>query len=260
MSAIQSIRFIREGEGPPLLLIHGVGSCKEVWAPLMPLLTPTHEVIAVDVPGFGESPPLAPSQGADPVTFAKVLGQFLQHHGLQDVHAVGNSMGGFIALEMAKLGLVTRVTALSPGGFGSKLQRQLTIGLLRAAGYAIRPLQSQIGAMLKIPGAQRLTGSLFFGDPMKLSREDYTHTLEALAASPVFDKALSALAKVHFRGETGVPTTIAWGEHDRLLPPNQLKHALKVVPNAQGAILKGCGHVPTYDDPGQIAELILRVA
>lgn len=258
--ATHPIKFNRAGHGQPLLLIHGVGSCKEVWAPLVPLLTSTHEVIAVDVPGFGESEPLAPSQGADPVTFAKVLGDFLESQGLQNVHAVGNSMGGFIALEMARLGLVSRVTALSPGGFGTQLQRKITIGLLRAAGYGLRPISSQVDILVALPGVQRLSGSLFFADPNKLSKGEFTHALRMLAASPVFDKALSALAKAHFRGDTGVPTTIAWAEHDRVLPSNQLEHALQVVPNARGVTLKGCGHVPTFDDPEQIAALIKQGA
>lgn len=255
---IQSIKFTRSGQGRPVLLIHGVGSCKEVWAPLIPLLEANHEVVAVDVPGFGESCALPDSYAADPTTFANILGEFIAAQGLRNVHAVGNSMGGFIALEMAKLGLVSRVTALSPGGFGTRLQRQFAVVLLRATGYALRPIQSQIDALVKIPGFQRATGSLIFGDPMKLPRGGFAQALRALAQSPVFNKALTELAQAQFSGDTGVPTTIAWGERDRLLPPNQLKQALKRVPNAQGVILKGCGHVPTYDDPAQIAALITR--
>lgn len=223
---------------------------------MLPFLVCNHDVIAVDVPGFGASPALPEMEGADPITFARVLGEFLHELGVENVHAVGNSMGGFIALEMAKLGLVSRVTALSPGGFGTRIQRHVTIGLLRAAGYAIRPLAPYIDKLAALPGAQRLGGRLFFGDPMKLSNAEFAHCIRMLAASPVFDKALSALAKAHFRGDTGVPTVIAWAEQDRLLPPSQLEHALQVVPNARGEVLKGCGHVPTYDDPEQIAKLI----
>lgn len=255
-ASTHSICYLREGQGASLLLIHGVGSCKEVWAPLIPLLARNHDVIAVDVPGFGATPALPETEGADPITFARVLGEFVHELGLENVHAVGNSMGGFIVLEMAKLGLVSRVTALSPGGFGTRMQRRVTIGLLRAAGYALRPLSPYIDTLAALPGAQRLGGRLFFGDPMKMSSSEFVHAIRMLATSPVFDKALSALAKVNFRGDTDVPTVIAWAEQDRLLPPNQLEHALQVVPNALGEVLTGCGHVPTYDDPEQIVALI----
>lgn len=251
-----SICYTRGGQGAPVLLIHGVGSCKEVWAPLLSLLVCDHDVIVVDVPGFGASPALPETDAADPITFARVLGEFVCELGLENVHVVGNSMGGLIALEMAKLGLASRVTALSPGGFGTRLQRRLTIGSLRVAGYGLRALAPYLDSLAVLPGAQRLGGRLFFGDPMKLSSADFTHALRMLAQSPVFDKALSALAHSYFQGDTGVPTVIAWGERDRLLSPNQLDQALSAVPNAVGITLQGCGHVPTWDGPAQIAALI----
>src|SRR4051794_39622459 len=92
----------REGSGEPLVLIHGVGSQWQVWSPLIPLLAPHRDVIALDLPGFGESPLLPGGVEPDPYALTDAVVQFLDELGLERPPVVGNSLGGLIALELAR--------------------------------------------------------------------------------------------------------------------------------------------------------------
>src|SRR3954464_9053177 len=105
----------RTGSGPPLLLLHGLGSCKEMWRPVVPMLARSHDVIAVDLPGFGASPP-----GAETVDgLADEIAAFLDALGLDAVRVAGNSMGGGLALALGARGRVASACAISPIGFAS---------------------------------------------------------------------------------------------------------------------------------------------
>ena len=109
-----------------MLLIHGTGGSLRVWDPVVPLLAARRTVISVDLPGFGASPPLMPSgPPPTPAGFAVVLADLLRQLGHSTAHVAGNSVGGWTALEMAKLGaarsVVARsVVALSPAGLWAR--------------------------------------------------------------------------------------------------------------------------------------------
>src|SRR5690242_12748905 len=100
----------RTGSGPPLLLVHGLGLCKEVSRPVVPLLAREREVVALDLPGFGESPP-----GAETVEgLARDVAAFADEIGLERPHVAGNSLGGGIALALGAMGRARSACALSP--------------------------------------------------------------------------------------------------------------------------------------------------
>src|SRR5690349_7795608 len=104
------LEHTRTGSGPPILLMHGIGMDRTVWDPVVPLLAREHEVVAVDLPGFGTSAPLT---GA--VTVA-ALAAAVEELGLERPHAAGNSLGGGIALELGRRGSAASVCAISPIG------------------------------------------------------------------------------------------------------------------------------------------------
>src|SRR5947208_15643419 len=107
----------RMGSGDPLVLIHGIGSRWQVWEPVIPRLSQEREVIALDLPGFGASPmpPAGTPAGIESLT--RLVAEFLESIGLDKPDVAGNSLGGWISLELAKLGLVRSATGLSPAGF-----------------------------------------------------------------------------------------------------------------------------------------------
>jgi pimeloyl-ACP methyl ester carboxylesterase len=113
----------RGGAGEPLVLIHGIGSFFQVWEPVLPALEAEREVIAIDLPGFGASAVLDGGREPHPVALAAAVAAFLDGLGIADAHIAGNSLGGWVALELAKLGRARSVCALSPAGFWNRRER-----------------------------------------------------------------------------------------------------------------------------------------
>src|SRR5258708_27647798 len=110
------LAFERVGSGQPLVLLHGLGHRRQAWDPVLSMLVPHREVVLVDLPGHGQSPPLR--AGREPAVkslLREVLG-LLDELGLARVHIAGSSLGGRLALEVAARGRAASVTALSPAG------------------------------------------------------------------------------------------------------------------------------------------------
>ncbi len=127
-----TVAYARVGEGEPLLLLHGIGHHRQAWDPVVGILAAERDVIAVDLPGFGVSPALPDGLPHDLPTMNSVLGAFCAAMGLDRPHVAGNSLGGLLALELGRQGLVRSVTALSPAGFWSEAERCYAFGVLRA--------------------------------------------------------------------------------------------------------------------------------
>src|SRR5215213_2318896 len=119
-----SLAHVRRGSGPPLVLIHGIGSQWQMWQPVLDRLARERDVIAVDLPGFGDSPPLpgTPSVEALAGAVAELLGEL----GIERPHAAGNSLGGGVALELGRRGDARSVCVLSPAGFGTMREGRWT--------------------------------------------------------------------------------------------------------------------------------------
>ena len=111
-----SLAYTRSGTGTPLVLLHGLGSSRRAWDPVVPLLTGRFDVIAVDLPGFGDSAPLPGPAEPDPASLAREVAGLLDQLGLATAHLAGNSLGGWVALELAALRPAASVTLLSPAG------------------------------------------------------------------------------------------------------------------------------------------------
>ena len=105
------------GQGPAVLLLHGMGSAATAWKPIIPSLAKHFKVITLDLPGHGRSA-YSPMQSMDPTSLAKLVVKNLTDIGISDFHLVGNSLGGWIALEIAVLNpsQVKTITALAPAG------------------------------------------------------------------------------------------------------------------------------------------------
>jgi pimeloyl-ACP methyl ester carboxylesterase len=254
-----SINHHRSGAGEPLVLLHGVGHHWQAYAPVIGLLDDEFDVLACDSPGFGASAPLA--RGIEPTVpaYADAFEWFFAELGLTRPHVVGNSMGGAIALELARRRAIRSACAFSPAGFWTPAERrfcQLSLGLLDNVPPRLRPA---LEALARTRAGRVALFSQTFGYPARLPAEEAVATLRDAWASPALAGALAAFDVYSFeRGERlrSVPVTIAWGVRDRLLPYRlQAPRARRLLPSATHVAL-GAGHVPFYDDPAAAASVI----
>ncbi len=254
-----SINFHREGSGPPLVLLHGIGHHWQAWRPVIDLLVGDFEVIACDSPGFGRSAALP--QGVTPTipAYTQAFVRFLDELGLQRPHVAGNSMGGAIALELARAGRAASAVALSPAGFWTDAERrygQASLSMLARTPAPLRPLLATLARTR--PGRAALFAQLFRW-PARMSADEAVSSLQAAWAAPAFVAALAAFDEYRFNSPEelrGVPVTVAWGISDRLLLyARQAPRARAMLPEARHLTL-GTGHVPFFDDPAAVAEVI----
>ncbi|HEY6665410.1 MAG TPA: alpha/beta fold hydrolase, partial [Propionibacteriaceae bacterium] len=110
------LAYDRIGSGEPLVLLHALGLSRRTWDPVIPALSEHFEVIAVDLPGFGDSEPMPPENEPTPAALAVAVVALLDDLGLSNPHLVGNSLGGWVTLELASMRPAASVTLLSPAG------------------------------------------------------------------------------------------------------------------------------------------------
>ena len=241
----------RTGEGPPLVLVHGIGLDRAAWDPVLPLLSREREVFAVDLPGFGASPLL----GGPPTVAA--LATAVEELGLYRPHVAGNSLGGGIALELGRRGWAGSVCAISPIGFAAGREGAYARGMLRTIHAMARALDPYAEAAYGGPVRRTALAALIFARPWKIPTAAGARMNHTTATGPGFSPTLPEVTS--WRPAMPVcPTTIAWGQHDRLLiTARQAPRAQRWLPDARHVRLHGCGHVPMWDDPEQVARAIL---
>ncbi|HUR09160.1 MAG TPA: alpha/beta fold hydrolase [Nonomuraea sp.] len=252
------LAYERRGTGAPLILIHGIGHHWQAWLPVMDRLAAWRTVIAVDLPGFGVSPGLPDAIPYTAESLADAVESFCALLGVRDPHVAGNSLGGYVALELASRGVVTTATALSPAGFWSRpelLYCQAVLRALRATARSLPP--EQASRLAENPIGRALSAGLLVAHPSRMSPTALIAATQALGASSGFDETLEAFSGVMPPAPPKSPITIAWGEHDRLLPRRQAVRAARWS-GQRVKLLKGCGHVPMSDDPGLVARVLLE--
>lgn len=246
----------------PLVLLHGIGSHRQMWDPVVPHLASAREVIALDLPGFGAAPVLPGGIEPTPSALARAVAAELDARGVETAHAAGNSLGGWVALELAKLGRTRSVCALSPAGFWAGWETRYTTVSLRNARAAARAMRPVVERAMRSPVARRLALAQMTAHGERMPADAAAAALRNLAESPGWDATLRAMHTRTFEGGAHVPppVTIAWAEKDRLLLPRQAERARAALPFARHIVLAGCGHVPSFDDPRLVADAILTSA
>jgi pimeloyl-ACP methyl ester carboxylesterase len=254
------LAYDRSGAGPPLVLVHGIGSRRGVWKPVVPLLAREREVLAVDLPGFGDSPVL--DEPPTVLALARALTTWWRELGIERPHVAGNSLGGGIALELARMGVVASAAALSPIGFWSPGEARWGRTMLRVSHVSATRLRRPMTALLRSPAGRQATIGLMYGRPARRDPDEAVADLANLARAPGWEATLPLTrAYVFERGrELEVPVTIGWGTRDRLLIPRQAVRARAALPQARHVPLPGCGHIPMSDDPEGVAALLLEAS
>ena len=228
-----------------------------MWRPVLPLLEREHEVIAIDLPGFGDSAPDA--EHPTPERLAERVAAFLDEQGLERAHVAGFSMGGWITLELNKLGRTLSACALCPAGFWNRWERAFCKLSLRNTKMTLGLLGERAERAFATPAVRRAANRQYMERADRLSHEETVETVRRFVGAPGFGATVEALHEGHFTGGSAVqqPATVAWGDRDKLLLPRQAERARQAIPQARHVWLPGCGHVPMVDDPETTARAIL---
>jgi pimeloyl-ACP methyl ester carboxylesterase len=257
MQPIAEPECLRAGQGAPLVLFHGITCSARVWHAVIPRLAAHHEVFAPTALGHrgGLRCRMSPVRIADVVDDAERTLDRLQ---LEQAHLAGNSMGGWVALELARRGRALSVCALSPAGAwedaGPTRRRLKLIVKLTQATQNVLPWLAYSSAFRR----QALRDNAMHGE--RLTREHFLWLTEDLLGCSAAEDLLSTREAL-LPLVAHCPITIAWSQHDRIFPVG--RHAPIARERVQGArylVLPHVGHVPMIDDPALVATTILESA
>jgi pimeloyl-ACP methyl ester carboxylesterase len=247
---MSELAYDRAGSGPPLVLLHPLGADRQVWRPVIELLGAERDCIAVDLPGFGESAPL--TGASDPGSLAAAVVELFDGLGIGDgvAHLAGNSLGGWVALELASRGAAASVTAIAPAGlWPRRLPPKPEIG--RGLARALRPL---LAALMRSPRMRRLVLSGTMSHAERMPAADAAHLIRAYATASGFTAVNRAMRAGVFRelDSIAVPVTLVWPQSDRLVARRR-----NIPAGIRQLELPGCGHIPMWDDPPAVAAALL---
>ena len=255
---MDTLSFSRQGAGPPLVLIHGLGSSGAAWDPVVPQLAERFDVLVPDLPGFGASAPLPADAEPHPARMAAAVADLLAAFAIDRPHVVGNSVGGWVALELAALRPVSSLTLLSPAGLWRRRVPLYSLVSLRITRWASRHAEGLLSRVVAYRLGRILVLGQTHGRPTRVTPDQARSAIEAMGRAGAFDAALAATVhRSYMAGPAlGAPVTVAFGSRDLLLLPGQARHVDQLPPGARAASLPGCGHVPMSDSPSAVVALI----
>jgi len=228
---------------------------------MLRLLEQSFDVLAVDLPGFGYSPPLPTGVESSPENLADAVERAIDAAGFQSAHLAGNSLGGWISLELARRGRAATVTALSPAGLAWGREREWAAAILRAERWLARNATPP-DAALRNPVGRTLFAGVTFARPWRIDPDDAVEQHRLFREAPGFDRTLEGTIGAQIRGLDAIrcPVLLLWGIWDVVLLPRQGRRFERLIPNAELRYLKGLGHVPMSDDPELLGAAITEFA
>lgn len=252
--------FVEKGQGRPLVLLHGIGMSSNAWKPVMARLAEQRRVIAFDTAGFGRTPMLAGHIAPTTHNLTKELGRVLREMGIDEpVDIAGNSMGGWMALEAARLGLARSVVAISPAGLWVKPPAHV-----KHVFFNIRRLARVAPGVVKQALKVAVLREAFLAVPMTIggsripAEEAFAATMDFVNAAG-FDQTFAHADSFKDGHGIDVPVTVAFGTHDWLLTPSARRRD-QLPAHVRWIEPKGWGHVPMWKDPDGVARVILEGA
>ena len=255
---MQRLNTVISGQGEPLVMVHGLGSAGTAFKVIRTLLEPRFTVITVDLPGHGDTP-MVMGRPMDPRSLALNVFEELSHRGINDFHLAGNSLGGWIALEMASAdpSRVRSLTGLAPAGLwlnpynarypGTALARFLARNTAKLAPTALHFEKAR---------------ALGFADVSPRWKEfSYETCLDATIAMAKADgyyPAWDGMLMKRFDSfiPDSIPVTIIFGDSDRTLPATTCQERSVAPKHAKWIIFPDTGHAPMWDSPNDVAAAI----
>jgi pimeloyl-ACP methyl ester carboxylesterase len=246
------------GEGPAMIFIHGLSGCWQNWLENICFFARDHRVIAVDLPGFGES-----EMPVEPISisgYARTVDALFEALGIDSGVVVGNSMGGFVGLELAIRfpPRVERLCLVGAAGLSIEhLRTERKRGIrhraeniaffyvawvsTRSPGLMARPRPRQMVLKLVAAHPERLPGALVVEQVGGAGKEGFAGALDALTGYPIRDRLC----------EIGCPTLIVWGDKDILVPVKDAAEFERLISDSRKVIYKDTGHIPMVERPAR---------
>jgi len=259
-------QYLDAGAGAPLLLLHGHEQSATSWRWVIPALARTRRVLALSLPGHGESGPAAGGHapGADLAPFVAAFCSAVGAEAPLDL--VGHSAGGAIALRLALAdpARIRTLTLVDSAGLGREVHPLLALDTL--------PVIGELAVLIsRLPGGDltrtTMSAAMLFAQPWRIPAEFITEQHE-LARQPGQLEASTAMARALF-GPYGqrhillgrlsaltMPTLVIWGDLDYLLPVGQAHAAVKRLPHGRLAVFPDCGHLPHVEHPDRFASVL----
>jgi len=253
---------VGSGDEEPVVLVHGLGGQWQNWLENIPRLAQERRVLALDLPGFGLTPEPADGEISIP-GYGRCVDSFCDKLGLGQVALVGNSMGGYVAAEVAIQfpQRVSRLTLVSAAGISSADTLQapiLTFGrvatalaantMARHRQLAARPITRHMSLLLVARHPRLLKADLAYEGFFKGAGKDG------------FDDALRASLNYDFRDrlpDVKVPTLIVWGEKDSIIPVRDADEFERLIDDSRKVVMRDTGHIPMAERPNTFNDLLL---
>jgi pimeloyl-ACP methyl ester carboxylesterase len=252
------MNIVDMGSGPPVIFIHGLSGCWQNWLEQLPLFARDHRVIAVDLPGFGQSE--MPVEEISISGYADAIDELMGKLDIEAARIVGNSMGGFIGAELAiqHAARVERLVLVAAAGLSiESIRTERTTGLRhraenivfftlghvasRSAQVALRPRLRAALLMTVAAHPAKLPGPLAAQQVLGSGKPGFSDALEAMCRYPLRDR----LEKI------ACPTLIVWGDKDLLVPVKDASIFEELIPDSRKIIYADTGHVSMMERPAR---------
>lgn len=256
------LKLNRFGSGTPIVLIHGMGSASTAWKPLIPKLSEQFEVITLDLPGHGDTP-LNPNQAMDPNSLGKLVEKNLRENGIEKFHTVGNSLGGWIGLEISAdfPNSVLSYVGLAPAGLwltpytnkfpAEFMVRAMAKTLVKPAPKLLQyKFGKQIGFESLSPRWQEIDYEICLDAVVAMSKADGYFPVWNGMLYKRFEREISA----------NIPVTIVFGDSDKTLPAKTCQERTLSPKHSKWVILPSTGHAPMWDSTDEVlAEIFATI-
>ncbi|MBS1878634.1 MAG: alpha/beta hydrolase [Actinobacteria bacterium] len=256
----------RGGSGEPLVLVHGFTDTWRGWELVLPALEAEHEVLAPTLAGHSGGPPIGADVDPEEAVVAAVE-RAMDAAGFETAHLAGNSLGGWVALQLAARGRARTVTALAPAGGWAVDDPALpaTVAYFRNTKTLLEQALPYVDQIVATPEGRALATQMYASTAERMPPELLAHQLRGAARCP---ELLPLIDHAEAHGwnldaeRVTCPVRLVWGTADRVLvpPAAAVRFRRDWLPQADWVEIDGAGHCPQLDHPLETAQLILDFA
>jgi pimeloyl-ACP methyl ester carboxylesterase len=262
---VTATAFHKGGTGEPLVLLHGFSATWRSWTPVLPALEEHHAVFAPTALGHYGGRPFAPGEPASIDAVVEAIERQMDAEGIDRAHIAGNSMGGWLSLELALRGRARSVVCVCPAGGWERdtPEGRAVVRFFRRNELALRIGRPWFKTIARRPRLRAVALRDVVARPSRMDAALALANLEGAAGCAVDGDEVAGLVEEAGARELGpveCPVRIALGTRDRLFDrPEHFAKLRRLLPDAEWVSLEGLGHAPMSDDPVQVSKTILEV-